>query len=237
MITLRDKLIVITGAGGSIAGAVADAFRDAGARPALIDRDLVRIRGRAASYGTIAVESDLGSTAEVERAIGAVLERHGHVDGLVHLVGERVGGPVSAIDEATFDLVFDTNVRTLFLSTKTVLPHLLERGEGFIGGIASKGAWVGGVAGGADGAAVFAAAKSAAAAYLHALDEELRGTGVHVGICFPMGMVGTERNLRALGREHAVDLIDPRALGQAFVTLALSGRGGRLLELPVHPPG
>ncbi|MDA0700673.1 MAG: SDR family NAD(P)-dependent oxidoreductase [bacterium] len=237
MNTLRDKVIVITGAGGSIAGAVAEAFREAGARPALIDRDLVRIQGCAASCGTIAVESDLASTAAVEYAVDAVLERHGHIDGLVHLVGDRVGGPVGAIDEATFDRVFDTNVRTLFLTTKAVLPHLVARGEGFIGGIASKGAWVGGVAGGADGAAVFAAAKSAAAAYLHALDDELRGTGVHVSICFPMGVVGTEQNRRHLGREAAAALIEPRVIGQAFVSAALSGSGGRILELPVHPPG
>jgi NADP-dependent 3-hydroxy acid dehydrogenase YdfG len=236
MNTLRDKVIVITGAGGAIAGAVADAFREAGARPALIDRDLLRIKGRAASYGTIAVESDLASSAEVERALGEVIARHSHIDGLVHLVGERVGGPVSAIDEATFDLVFDSNVRTLFLTSKAVLPHMLERGEGFIGGIAAKGAWVGGVAGGADGAAVFAAAKSAAAAYLHALDEELHGTGVHVSICFPMGDVETDRNRRAVGRDGLAALIDPRMIGQAFVAAALSGRGGRLLEMPVHPP-
>ena len=236
MNTLRDKVVVITGAGGAIAGAVAAAFREAGARPALIDRDLLRIQGRAASYGTIAVESDLGSTAEVERALGKVIERHAHIDGLVHLVGERVGGPVSAIDEATFDLVFDTNVRTLFLTTKAVLPHMIERGEGFIGGIASKGAWVGGVAGGADGAAVFAAAKSAAAAYLYALDEELRGSGVHVSICVPMGDVETDRNRKALGRSRIAALIDPRMIAQAFVAAALSGKGGRLLELPVHAP-
>lgn len=237
MQTLRDKVIVITGAGGAIAGEVADAFREAGARPALIDRELVRIQGRAASYRSAAVESDLGSEAEVDRAIGQVLAHHGHLHGLVHLVGERAGGPVTAIDEATFDEVFDTNVRTLFLTTKVVLPHLLQQGSGFIGGIASKGAWVGGTAGGADGAAVFAAAKSATAAYLYALQDELRGTGVHVSICFPMGAVDTEANRLALGRIETSAFIQPRVIGQAFVTAALSGRGGHLLEIPIHPPG
>jgi len=147
------------------------------------------------------------------------------------------GGPVTAIDEATFDRVFDTNVRTLFLTTKAVLPHLLRQRAGFIGGIASKGAWVGGVAGGAEGAAVFAAAKSAAAAYLLALDEELRGTGVHVAICYPMGAVDTEANRLALGRSRGKNLIEPRVIGRAFVSAALTGQGGRLLEIPIHPPG
>ncbi len=237
MHTLRDKVIVITGAGGSIAGAVAEAFREAGARPALVDRDLVRIQGRAASHRTAAIESDLGSLAEAERAIAEVVAHHGHVHGLVHLVGDRAGGPVSTIDEATFDHVFDSNVRTLFLTTKAVLPYLMAQGEGFIGGIASKGAWVGGVAGGAEGAAVFAAAKSATAAYLFALDEELRGTGVQVSICFPMGAVDTEANRRTLGRDQLARLIQPSVIGAAFVAAARSGQGGRLLEIPIHPPG
>ena len=83
----------------------------------------------------------------------------------------------------------------------------------------------------------FAAAKSAAAAYLFALDDELRGTGVQVSICFPMGAVDTEANRRELGRERASQLIEPSVIGAAFVAAAGSGQGGRLLEIPVHPPG
>jgi NADP-dependent 3-hydroxy acid dehydrogenase YdfG len=235
MQALRDKVIMITGAGGSIAGAVSEAFREAGARPALIDRDLVRIQGRATSYQSVAVESDLDSTAAAQDAVAQVLAHHGQLHGLVHLVGERVGGPVSAIDETTFDAVFTSNVRTLHVAVRAVLPHLLQQREGFIGGIASKGAWVGGMAGGADGAAVFAAAKSAVGAYLHALDDELQGSGVHVSICYPMGVVDTEANRRSLGRDHPFGRIAPQAIGRAFVTAALAGDGGRLLEVPVHP--
>lgn len=234
MHTLRDKVIVITGAGGAIAGAVAEAFREVGARPALIDRDLVRIQGRAASYRTAAVASDLASTEDAERAIAEVVAFHGHVHGLVHLVGERTRGPVATTDEATFDRVFETNVRTLFVTTKAVLPHLLRQGEGFVAGIASKGAWIGGAAGGTTDQAVFASAKSAVGAFLHALDEELRGTGVHASVCFPMGIVDTEENRRELGRQHLGPWIDARAIGQAFVTAARSGPGGRLIEIPVH---
>lgn len=235
MQALRDKVIIITGAGGSIAGAVAEAFREAGARPALIDRELVRIQGRASAYRSAAVESDLNSTAAAERAVAAVLAHHGQLHGLVHLVGERASGPISSIDEATFDTVFNSNVRTLHLAVRAVLPHLMRQRQGFIGGIASKGAWVGGMAGGADGAAVFAAAKSAVGAYLHALDDELQGTGVHVSICYPMGVVDTEANRRSLGRNHPYSRIGPQAIGRAFVVAAQAGDGGRMLEIPVHP--
>jgi hypothetical protein len=52
-----------------------------------------------------------------------------------------------------------------------------------------------------------------------------------------MGAVDTEANRRELGREQASRLIEPAVIGAAFVTAARSGRGGRLLEMPVHPPG
>lgn len=232
---LRDRVVVITGAGGSIAGAVAEAFREAGARPALVDRDAMRIQGRASAYKTLPVACDFASGDDAEKAIQAIVEHHGRVDGLIHLVGERVGGPVTAVDEHTFDRIFDSNVRTLHVAVRAVLPHLVRKGAGFIGGMASKGAWVGGIAGGADGAAVFAAAKSAVGAYLHALSDELRGSGVQVSICYPMGVVNTDANRRALGRTHVHPVIEPRAIAQALVCAAASGDGGHMLEVPVHP--
>lgn len=236
MQTLRGKVVVITGAGGAIAGAVAEAFFEAGATPALIDRDRVRVQGRANTFRSAAVESALSTMTEAEAAITAVVERQGTVHALVHLVGDRHGGPLESMDEASFDAVFDSNVRTLFLTTKAVLPYLRAHGEGFIGGIASKGGWMGGFAGGAEGATVFTAAKSAVGAFLHALDDELAGTNIQVGVCYPMGDVDTSATRRVVGRAGEARLIDPKRIGDAFVTAALSGVGGRLVEFPVHPP-
>jgi NADP-dependent 3-hydroxy acid dehydrogenase YdfG len=238
MESLRGKVVVITGAGGAIAGAVADAFFEAGAAPALVDRDRLRVQGRANAYRTAAVESSLSTLLEAEAAMAAVVERQGTIHALVHLVGDRVAGPLEALDETAFDAVMGSNVRTLFLATKAALPYLRAHGEGFIGGIASQGAWMGGAAGsGASGsAAVFAAAKSAVGAFLHALDEELAGTDIQVGVCYPMGAVDTDVNRRALGRASDARLIDPKRIGEAFVAAALSGIGGRLVAFPVHPP-
>jgi NADP-dependent 3-hydroxy acid dehydrogenase YdfG len=232
MRSLHDKVIVITGAGGAIAGAVAEAFFEAGARPALIDRDEVAMAGRARSYGTLGVVSDLRTPAAARSAFEAIREHHGHVDGLVHLVGAIVDGGVAELCDDAYDEAFDSNVATLVHAVRAVLPELVERGEGFIGGIGSAAAWRGGGA----GAALFAAAKSAVATFLRSLDEELAGTGVHVGICFPLALVDTPGNRQAVGREHHAALIDPAVIGRAFVTAAASGAGGRLVELPVYPP-
>ncbi len=233
MRSLHDDVIVITGAGGSIAGAVADAFREAGARPALIDRNEVRITAPAAAYSSIAVAADMSTMASAAAAIEQVRERFGHVDGLVHLVGELSSGRVQDIgDDEAYTEVFDSNVRTLVNAVAAVLPEFLERDHGFIGGMASVEAWDGVAA----GSALFGAAKSAVSSYLRSLDKELAGTDVNVGICFPMGYVDTASNRRALGRRYRQSLIDPRMIGAAFVTAASWGDGGRLVEMPVYPP-
>jgi NADP-dependent 3-hydroxy acid dehydrogenase YdfG len=175
----------------------------------------------------------MSTMASAVSAMEQVRTRFGHVNGLVHLVGEVSAGRVQDIsDDAIYDEVFDSNVRTLVNAVAAVLPEFLERDRGFIGGMASFEAWDGVAA----GSALFGAAKSAVSSYLRSLDRELAGTGVNVGICFPMGYVDTATNRRALGRRHRQALIDPRVIGEAFVTAARWGDGGRLVELPVYPP-
>lgn len=231
MKTLADKVIIVTGAGGSIAGAVQDAFAKAGARPALVDRELVRIQGRAASYGVDPVQADLATADEAVRMVQEVKRHAGRVDGLVHLVGDVVMGRLTELTPEDFDRAFHTNVRTLFHAVQAVLPELRTREESFIGGIAAFEAW----GGGAPGAGLFAASKCAVATLLRSLDHELEGTTTSVGIVFPMGVVDTLGNRRRLGTGGG-PRIDTRAIAQAFVTAALANDGGRLVELPVYPP-
>lgn len=231
MRTLADKVVIITGAGGSIAGAVQEAFARAGARPALVDRDLVRIQGRAKSYGVEPIRSDLATLEEAQRMVAEVKRLTGRVDGLVHLVGDVVNGGLAEVTPEDYGRAFDTNVRTLFYAAKAVLPELRQRDESFIGGIAAFEAW----GGGAPGAGLFAASKSAVAALLRSLDGELEGTSTSVGIVFPMGVVATASNRPRLQEAGAAG-IDPRAIAAAFVTAALADEGGRLVEMPVYPP-
>jgi NADP-dependent 3-hydroxy acid dehydrogenase YdfG len=230
MQTLKDKVVIITGAGGAIAGAVAESFSKAGSRLLLVDRDSVRIAGRAASYNAPLFESDLATFADAEHMVAKAKEVYGKVDALIHLVGDIDTATVLETPLESFDKIFNSNVRTLFYSVKAILPELMKREEAFIGGIASSEAWGGGAA----GASLFAAAKSAVATFLRSLDKELEDTRIVVSIAYPMGPVDTLTNRQTLGRTSA--LIRPEGIGEAFVRAALSGDGGRLLEIPIYPP-
>jgi NADP-dependent 3-hydroxy acid dehydrogenase YdfG len=230
MQTLKDKVVMITGAGGAIAGAVAEGFARAGSRLLLVDRDVVRIEGRAASYNAPVFESDLSSFEDAQQMVAKAKSVYGKVDALVHLVGDIDTATVLETPLEAFDKVFDSNMRTLFYSVKAALPELLKREEAFMGGVASSEAWGGGAA----GASLFAAAKSAVATFLRSLDQELKQTRVGVSIVYPMGPVDTVTNRHALGRLSP--LIRPEGIAEAFVRAALSGESGRLLEIPIYPP-
>lgn len=231
MKTLQDKVILITGAGGDIAGAVQDSFANAGARLVLVDRDPVRIKGRASSYHTVAIESDMGSVEEAQRVVTLVKQQTERIDGLIHMVGDVTLGTIHDLTVDDFDRAFESNVRTLFVTLKALVPDLVRRPSSFIAAMASQEAWGGGAA----GAGVFAASKSAVAALLRSLDRELDATTVEICIAFPMGRVDTESN-----RRKPVDdgrgVIEPRAIGDALVGAALMHGGGRLRELPIYPP-
>ncbi len=232
MKTLKDKAIVITGAGGTIAGAVEEALAEAGARPILVDKDEITIRARAESYGTLAIEEHLLDAASAERAAAAALERMGRIDGLVHLVGDLVPGGLEEVDDAAYEQAFDSNVRTLFHALRAFLPLLKTRDEAFVASLGAQQAFQGG----SPGATLFAAAKGAAATMLRSLDAELAGSSVDVTIITPLAPVDTDRGRRLLpGHGHA-GWISPEALGAAFRAAALTGEGGRLLEVPLYPP-
>lgn len=235
MKTLKDKAIVITGGGGSIAGAVEEELAVAGARPILVDRDAVRIRARADSYATLAIEENLLSAESAERAIEQAAQRMGRIDGLVHLVGEVVPGRLDTVTDADYDLAFDSNVRTLFHTVRAVLPYLKMRDEAFLAGLGPRQTFQTG-ASGATGAALFAAAKGAAATMLRALDAELSGSGVVVTIITPLGTIDTRTSHERLPDPGADGWISPQAVARAIVAAALAGEGGRMLELPIYPP-
>jgi NADP-dependent 3-hydroxy acid dehydrogenase YdfG len=232
MDSLRDKVFIITGAGGTIASAVGQSFLNAGARLVLVDVDGVRIEGLGKSFASPAIEADLRTAAGAQHMLGEIKEHVGRIDGLIHLVGEVITGPIAEMDEGAYELTFDTNVRSLFNAVKVVLPELLQGGQGFIGGIASREAWQGGEA----GASLFAAAKSAVEAFLRSLDKELADTAVDVAIVFPMGPVDTVTNRRQFRNTQQDALITPQAIGEALVYAARWQHGGRLLEIPIHPP-
>ncbi len=225
----NDGVYIITGGGGAVAGAVAEAFHEAGARLALADRSAETVQRRAGALGALAVVADLTSPADAARMVEETVRAFGRVDGLIHTAGGFAAGPAVEADEAMYERMFDVNVRTLFCAVRALLPRLLEQDSGFVAGFSSSAVWRGGAA----EMALYAAAKGAVALYLRSLEQELRRTGVGVAIVYPMAPVDTDANRRAMPGADTGRWIDPVEIARALLFASTRPRRGRVIELPV----
>ena len=132
---LQDRVALITGAAGGLGRATALRFAREGARLCLADRmpapdllEMVRAKGAQA----IAVTTDVTDPSSVEAMVASALSEFGAVDVLVNIAGISSHGASDDVDMATFEHVLRTNLTSVFLCCKAVLPAMRERRYGRI---------------------------------------------------------------------------------------------------------
>lgn len=232
MSSLQEKVYILTGGAGAIAGAIGKSFAKAGARLALVDAHPGATSERAREWGGMSFVANLTHYPDAEALVRQVRERMGRLDGLIHTVGGFAAAPIQNSDPTLYDQMFDLNMRTLFYMTRAIIPELLSQKDGFIAGIAAGAAWKGAGA----GMALYAAAKAAVATYLRSLDAELGGTEIRVTVVYPMGTVDTPANRKSMPEADPMSWINPDEIGEALVYAASRSPQGRVLELPIFPP-
>jgi NAD(P)-dependent dehydrogenase (short-subunit alcohol dehydrogenase family) len=131
---LEDKLVLITGAAGSVGGAVAAAVAAAGGAP--VTSDL------ASRHGTDHV-LDVTSEHDWLRVTDEIARRHGRLDGLVNAAGLASLGNIEETDLATWRRILAVNLDGTFLGCKHAMP-LLKRHGGSIVNVSSVAGLVGG---------------------------------------------------------------------------------------------
>jgi len=143
----ESKVTIVTGAGCVGAGwgngrAMAVRLAEEGARVLAVDRDAERLAETLSLAGSAAASittciCDVTSSASVQAMVEACIETYGAPDILINNVGgSAAGGPVQLSEEA-WDTQIDVNLKSVFLTCKHVLPHMIERKRGAIVNVAS----------------------------------------------------------------------------------------------------
>ena len=144
---LKDKVAIVTGAGSSGPGwgngkATAAVFAREGAKVLAVDIDHAaaeetgRIIDGEGGICTVC-ETDVTRADQVEAMVEQCVQTYGRVDVLHNNVGiVEVGGPVEASEES-WDRVVAVNLKSMFLTCKYVLPHMVKQGGGVIVNISS----------------------------------------------------------------------------------------------------
>jgi NAD(P)-dependent dehydrogenase (short-subunit alcohol dehydrogenase family) len=129
-----DGAVLVTGGSGEIGIAIARAFLQRGARVALVGSTQVRIDGALAAlaeYGdaVTGLAADLREPVATWQVFDQVEGRFGTVRVLVNGTGINYNQAISAIVEAEYDRVMDTNVKAAFFASQLAAERLVAAGK------------------------------------------------------------------------------------------------------------
>ena len=137
---LQGKIAIVTGAAGGFGEGIARLFVAEGARVLIADLDGAKAQAVAAALGASAKaqQCDVSKGADVRAAVKACVDGFGPPDIVVNNAGTtHRNQPMLNVDEATFDRVFNVNVKSIYYMTQAVVPIMRERKQGVIINIGS----------------------------------------------------------------------------------------------------
>ncbi|MBW6458737.1 MAG: SDR family NAD(P)-dependent oxidoreductase [FCB group bacterium] len=188
---LREKTIVVTGAGSGIGRELVFALLEKDARIAALDINastLKEMQERAGDKGhRISLHVlNIADQVAVEALPAQVIEQHGMIDGVINNAGIiQPFVKINSLDYKTIRRVMDINFYGTLYMCKAFLPHLLQRPEALLVNISSMGGFLP-----VPGQSIYGASKAAVKLITEALHAELTGTNVYVSIVFP-GAIAT----------------------------------------------
>ncbi|MEO8777144.1 MAG: SDR family oxidoreductase [Rhodanobacter sp.] len=181
----EGKSVLVTGGNSGIGLATAKAFANEGARVVITGRDLVGLEEARLGLGpeAIALRNNVSSIAAAKELAIALGSQNVKLDAVFVNAGVAKFGPFPDVDEAVWDLVFDTNVKGAYFQIQALLPLLNPGASIVING--SINARIG-----MPNSSVYSASKAAVISLAKTLSAELLPRGVRVNVVSP-GPVST----------------------------------------------
>lgn len=183
---MKNKICMITGAGGGIGSAIAEALFACGFKLVLMGRNEEKLKKVANGRDCLIVPGDLCDDDYIKETIKKTVQTYGGIDVLINNAGIAQSKAFADISMEEYDLIMNTNARAPFLMCKTALPHLQASSCGTIINIASVTAHQGYAL-----QSVYAASKHALLGFSKALSKEYYKQGVRVHVISP-GAVFTD---------------------------------------------
>ncbi|MFC4776560.1 SDR family NAD(P)-dependent oxidoreductase [Paenibacillus sp. GCM10023252] len=218
---LAGKNVLITGAGSGIGRSTAVLFAKEGA--AVLVNDISESQGQAAveeivSLGGKArfIQADVTDAASVEAMVRQALEQEGSIDVLFNNAGISGVGALHEVEPEQWDRVMSINIKGVYLTSKYVVPHMMERRHGSIINMSSCIAEIG-----LARRASYAATKGAVLALTKSMQVDYAAYGIRVNALLP-GTIFTPFVEQYLKNSYD----DPEAAIASLKTRQLSGELG-----------
>jgi 3-oxoacyl-[acyl-carrier protein] reductase len=208
-IDLSGRTAFISGSTRGIGHAIARAFHGAGARVAIVGRDIERARAVAAELGdrTVALACDVARANQVEAALAEAEKALGPIEILVNNAGLTRDNILLRLTDEDWDLVLDANLKGAFHTTRAVIRGMMKRRSGRIINVTSIVGIIGN-----KGQANYAASKAGLIGFTKSVAREYASRGVLVN-CIAPGFIDTDMT-GALPDEARATLLEDIALGR-----------------------
>ena len=222
---IPGRIVVVTGAASGIGRALVEAFARDGAKLVVsADIDPDGAEDAAKASGGVAMPTDVSREEDIRSLVETVEERHGPIDIFCSNAGILVTGGPEVANE-TWQRIWDINVMAHVWAARHVVPHMVERGGGYLLNTASAAGLLNQV-----GAAPYAVSKHAAVGFAEWLAITYGEKGIGVSVLCPQSV----RTAMTQGRESVAAIdgqLEPGPVADACLDAI---RAGHFLVLP-HP--
>ena len=209
----EGSVILVTGASGALGSAVASAFDEAGAT--VCGADVVAPGEDDALVDPATVEfheTDATDEASVRDTVEAVVSQHGRLDAVCNVAGTwRGGDPIHETDVDQFEMLFDVNLKSMFLTSKHAIPHLRETG-GAVVSVSARSSLEGG-----EGDGPYRASKAGVRLLTETIAEENLGT-VRANAIMP-SVIDTPMNRDMMPDADHDEWVDPADIAEVMLFL------------------
>ena len=248
MKSLKDKVVVITGAGSGIGRALALNLTGHGSLLALSDVDetglaeTVRLVGAAGATRVRSDRLDVSDRDAFSRYALDVVEDFGRVNVVVNNAGVALAGDLTDLEYADMDWIIGINFWGVVHGTKEFLPHLIASGDGHVVNLSSLFGLIS-----MPGQSMYNASKYAVRGMTEALREEMLIAGHPVGVTsvHPGGIkTAIARNARVSAKEDQAKTAEffdkklakmtPERAAEIIVNGILKNRARVLVGLDAH---
>jgi NAD(P)-dependent dehydrogenase (short-subunit alcohol dehydrogenase family) len=235
---LGGRTAIVTGGSKGIGYAVARRLAEANSNVVICARGEAEVAAAASELGAlgegavIGVKADMRSFDDVRRLTTIAVERFGRLDILINNAGVGGFAPVDEISPQMWSQILETNLTGVFYASREAIPHMRERGEGWIiniGSLAGKNPFAGGAA--------YNASKFGLLGFSEAMMLDVRHHGIRVSCIMP-GSV--ETHFSGPGSHSGADWkLQPDDIAEAVMDLlAFDSRAlpSRVEIRPSRPP-
>jgi 3-oxoacyl-[acyl-carrier protein] reductase len=229
--SVAGRVALVTGGNRGIGRAIAMRLAGLGAAVAICGRDNKALDLAAAELKKLAARvfaqtADVSRAADVKELVSKIESQLGPISILVNNAGIGLFGPIQEKSESEWDQVLNTNLKSVFLVSRAVIPAMVRQGFGDIVNISSlagKNTFAGG--------GIYCASKWGLRGLSGCMAEDLREHGIRVSVISP-GSVATDFGRGAKDPAKALIAED---VAEAVIAVLLQRRQSFISEVDLRP--